>query len=110
MKKEKDPSGLEGWRKGETRLRITRMDKDGKRAVFHATKAELDERTKRLQAFLAIRSELRLSQSEIAAALRVATSTVQGWEIGRRLIPESTFTLAELLRDMPAVRKRLLAA
>ena len=39
----------------------------------------------------------------------MATKTLQGWEIGKP-IPDPIYILAELIRDFPGVRKRLLAA
>ncbi|MEO6096789.1 MAG: helix-turn-helix domain-containing protein, partial [Fibrobacteria bacterium] len=66
-------------------------------------------RYERLDHFKAIRAELGLSQAGMAKVLRVATKTLQGWEIGKP-IPEPVFMLMELIHEMPAVRKRLLAA
>ena len=57
----------------------------------------------------AIRAGLKLTQARMAAALHIATKTLEGYEIGKP-IPEPIFILAELIRDFPGVRKRLLAA
>ena len=59
--------------------------------------------------FKAVRAELGLSQSGMAKVLRVATKTLQGWEIGKP-IPDPVFILVELIHEIPAVRKKLLAA
>jgi hypothetical protein len=45
----------------------------------------------------------------MAAALHIATKTLQGYEIGKP-IPEHIVILAELIRDFPEVQKRLLTA
>ena len=54
-----------------------------------------------------IRAGLRLSQSEFAKMLGASVKTLQGWEQGRTL-PKSIAILAQLIRDEPVVRKRLL--
>jgi DNA-binding transcriptional regulator YiaG len=57
--------------------------------------------------FIRIRKELRVSQKELAGALAVSIHTVRGWEHGKA-IPVHIYILMELMRDMPAVRRRLL--
>lgn len=57
--------------------------------------------------FTETRKEIRLSQSGFARLLGVPVRTLQGWELGRP-IPKSIMILAELLREVPVVRKRLL--
>ncbi len=61
----------------------------------------------RMECFKQIRAGLGLSQRQMAGALQVATKTLQGWEIGKP-IPTPAFLLAELIRDFPAIRARLL--
>jgi DNA-binding transcriptional regulator YiaG len=78
--------------------------------VVHTTGPQLDERQQRTEAFKKIRVELKLSQPAMAKALHIGTATVRNWEYSRRTIPEPMLILAELLRDIPAVRKRLMAA
>ncbi len=45
----------------------------------------------------------------MAKVPRVATKTLQGWEIGKP-IPDPVYLLVELIHEVPAVRKRLLVA
>jgi DNA-binding transcriptional regulator YiaG len=101
---------LKDWKAGKTKLKVSILDEDGKgRYSWEESGPESRIRLERLAQFKAIRSELGLSQSAFAKALRVATKTLQGWEIGKP-IPEPVFVLVELIHDIPAVRKRLLAA
>lgn len=100
--------------------RIQKDIKDGKyrevalskkeRNDFQGAAAHTLRRLKRIDSFRKIRESLGLSQSDMAAALQVSKRTVESWEGQRREIPEPMMVLAELLRDLPAVRKRLLAA
>lgn len=98
------------WKAGKKKLKATLLDEAGGRTVIHASEPELNERVQRSEAFKKIRSDLKLSQPEMAKAMHVTTGAVRSWEYGRRLIPEAMLILAELLRDMPAVRRRLMAA
>lgn len=101
---------LEDWKSGKKKLKTTLIDGAGGRTVLYASRPELDERRRRTEAFKKIRLGLDLSQPEMAKAMHVGTATVRNWEYGRRMIPEAMLILAELLRDMPAVRRRLMAA
>jgi DNA-binding transcriptional regulator YiaG len=101
---------LREWKSGKRKLRTTLLDDGGGRTVFRASAPELDERERRAIAFKKIRIDLALSQPEMAKAMHVGTGTVRNWEYERRMVPEAMLILAELLRDLPAVRKRLLAA
>jgi DNA-binding transcriptional regulator YiaG len=98
------------WKAGKKKLKTTLLDEAGGRTVIHASEPELDELARRSEAIKKIRSDLKMSQPEMAKALHVTTGAVRNWEYGRRLIPEAMLILAEMLRDMPAVRRRLLAA
>jgi DNA-binding transcriptional regulator YiaG len=101
---------LKDWKAGKIKFKVSILDDDGKgRFSWEESGPESKARYERLAQFKAIRAELGLSQSAFAKALRVATKTLQGWEIGKP-IPEPVFVLVELIHDMPAVRKRLLAA
>jgi len=80
-----------------------------KREYQEAAARALHEAPRR-QAFYDIRKALGMTQESMATALQVSKRTVQSWEIGARNIPEPMLVLAELLRDVPAVRRRLLAA
>lgn len=98
---------FEGWARGDTRLRTTIATKDGRRSTAYLTRVELEAKLQRAQAFKAIRAELELSQPKFARLLHAGPAAVQQWESGRRSIPAPVFALAELAREMPAVRKRL---
>lgn len=63
----------------------------------------------RREYFKTLRADLGLTQTRMAEALRVSVNTLKGWEAGKPM-PEVAFVLAELLHDIPAVRKRLLVA
>jgi DNA-binding transcriptional regulator YiaG len=54
--------------------------------------------------------ELGLSQSQLAQAIHVSPRTLQGWEIGRSLVPEPVLLLLQLMKDVPAIRRRLIHA
>ncbi len=97
------------YKAGKMSFRTTLIAKDGTRTVWKETGPEEKTRRERLIRFKSMRADLGLSQLEMAAALHVSIKTVQGWEIGNP-IPEPLFILTELFHDLPAVRKRLLAA
>lgn len=99
---------IKEWKAGKKKLKSTILDEAGGRTVFLATGPELDERARRAKAIKNIRVGLKLSQPKMAKALRVGIAALRNWEYGRRKVPESMLLLAELLRDLPAVRRRLL--
>jgi DNA-binding transcriptional regulator YiaG len=101
---------LKDFKARKKKLKTTLIDKGGTITIVHANSPELAERANRTNLFIKIRSDLDLSQPAMAAALHVSPATVRNWEYGRRLIPEAMLILAELLRDVPAVRRRLMAA
>lgn len=100
--------------------RIQKDLKDGRYKEIPLSKKERQEfqeaavatlrQLKRIESFKKIRESLGLSQGDMATALQVSKRTVESWEGHRREIPEPMMILAELLRDLPAVRRRLLAA
>jgi len=98
------------WKAGKKKLKTTLLDEAGGRTVILASEPELNERARRSEVVKKIRANLKMSQPQMAKAMHVTTGAVRDWEYGRRLIPEAMLILAELLRDMPAVRRRLLAA
>jgi DNA-binding XRE family transcriptional regulator len=101
---------IRAWKEGSLRLRVSMLNDDRKsRTVWEESGPEQKLRYERQARFKTIRAELGLSQAGMAKALRVATKTLQGWEIGKP-IPNLAFMVVEMLHDMPAVRKRLLAA
>jgi DNA-binding transcriptional regulator YiaG len=93
---------------GKTAARTTIMTTTGDRIVFYETLPESKVRVARHKKFKAMRAKLALTQPQMAAALRVSVNTLKGWEAGKP-IPDVAFTLAEVLHDFPAVRKKLLA-
>lgn len=102
---------LNSWRNfknGKEKLRVTRIDpKTKKRTVSLKGIEEIKEERK--EELKKIRKEfLKLSQKDMATAIHVSTRTLQGWEIGRSLIPEPVILLVRLMKDIPEVKKRLL--
>jgi DNA-binding transcriptional regulator YiaG len=97
------------YKAGKVKFRTTTIAKDGTPTTFSESGPEEKIRRERLMLFKAMRRDLGLSQSEMAAALHVSIKSVQGWEIGNP-IPEPILILVQLLHDLPEVRKRLLAA
>lgn len=108
--RDKTLKDIDEWTAGKKKFRMTLVDEDRSRSVFHASKPELASRQEKMQLFKSIRLRIGLTRDEIAAALHVSPRTVEGWEVGRRIIPEPVFILVQLLHDVPAVKKRLLAA
>lgn len=106
---EQNLKDVKAYKSGKMKFRTTVVAKDGTRSTWKESGPEEKVRRKRIILFKGMRADLGLSQSEMAAALHVSTKTVQGWEIGNP-IPEPLFILTELIHDLPAVRKRLLAA
>jgi DNA-binding XRE family transcriptional regulator len=100
---------VKDWKAGKIRWKTTLLEKDGTRTVFEESLPESRKREANSVLLKSIRAELDLTQAEMAKALHVSPRSIQGWEIGRP-IPEPVLVLAELLHDVPAVRKRLLAA
>jgi len=106
-------SGLEkevkDWKEGKTKWRTTLVEKDGSRIVFEESLPESKVRLAKANRLKIIRADLGITQTELANALQVSPRSIQGWEIGRPM-PDMVLLLAELLHDLPAVRKRLLVA
>ncbi len=98
------------WAAGKKQLRTTLIDEAGERTLFRASGPELKVRQAKVEGFKKIRADLGLSQPAMANALHVGVGTLRNWEYGRREIPEVAWVLAQLLHELPAVRKRLLAA
>lgn len=96
------------WASGKARLRTSMLNDDGTRTVWKESGHEARVRQARRARFKAMRANLGLTQAQMAVALHVALKTLQGWEAGKP-IPEVAYVMAELLHDVPAVRKRLLA-
>lgn len=80
---------------------------DGTRTTMWERLPEAKRRHARREHFKGLRADLGLTQTQMAEAMRVSVNTLKGWE-GGKPIPEVAFVLAELLHDIPAVRKRLL--
>ena len=81
-----------------------------KRAEFRKAAKNTLDRLEGVDVIRKIRADLHLSQPALARALRVSPKTVKSWEGGQRNVSETALCLARLLHEVPAVRKRLLAA
>ena len=101
---------LEDFQAGKIKFRTWRLDpKTRRRTMSYKGIAEL--RQEKAGALKAMRmKELKMSQTELARVIRVSPRTLQGWEIGRSMIPEPVLILVRLLRDLPNVRKKLAQA
>lgn len=100
---------LKEYAAGKVAHRTWILTATGERILLHETLPEFRARERRYAEFKAIRAKLGLTQPKMAAALKVSVNTLKGWEAGKP-IPDVAFTLAEVLRDFPAVRKKLVAA
>jgi len=98
---------VKDWKSGKLRLKTSILNDDGTRAQWEESRPEAREREERLGQFKSIRADLGFTQVQMAAALHVALKTLQGWEIGKP-IPDMALAMADLLHEIPAVRKRLL--
>jgi DNA-binding transcriptional regulator YiaG len=98
------------FKAGRVKFRTWRIDpKTLKRTM--AFKGIEDFRQEKAIRLKNLRSkELGLSQSQLAQAIHVSQRTLQGWEIGRSLVPEPVILLLQLMKDIPAIRKRLVHA
>jgi DNA-binding transcriptional regulator YiaG len=89
------------------KYRVTQLSRNGSRNSTLMTEKQLfDFRIKRLKALR--KQELGLTQKALATAVGANLRTLQDWEMGRSTMPKSVEILLELMRDIPAVRKRLL--
>jgi DNA-binding transcriptional regulator YiaG len=89
--------------------RVTRVTSTGARRVSLMCGRQLQSyRAQRLQALR--REELHLTQKALANAVGANIRTLQDWERGRSAMPKPVEILLGLMRDIPAVRRRLLAA
>lgn len=88
--------------------RVTRFSKDGKRRVSMMDESELHKfRAERLKAIR--KNELGLTQKDLAHAVGVNLRTLQDWELGRSPMPKPVEIIMNLMKDIPTVKKRLLA-
>jgi DNA-binding transcriptional regulator YiaG len=55
------------------------------------------------------KTDLGLTQKDLAHAIGVNLRTLQDWELGRNPLPKPVEILMELMKEMPSVKKRLLA-
>ena len=90
------------------KFRVTRISKSGTRQVAMLDADELKifraQRLKELR-----KNELGLTQKDLAHAVGVNLRTLQDWELGRNPLPKPVEILMELMKDLPSVKKRLLA-
>lgn len=98
------------FKAGRAKFRTWRIDaKTHKRTM--AFKGIEDFRHEKAIRLKDLRSkELGLSQSQLAQAIHVSPRTLQGWEIGRSLVPEPVLLLLQLMKDIPAIKRRLIHA
>lgn len=90
-------------------LRMTTGSSTGKQSIYYERLLVAAKRKGRFANIKSIRTGLGLTRVRMAAALRVSANTLKGWEAGKP-IPEVAMTLAEVLNDFPAVRKKLMVA
>ena len=64
-------------------------------------------RVKRLKVIR--KDELGMTQKELAEIVGVNLRTLQDWEIGRSPMPKPVEILMKLMREIPTVKKRLIA-
>lgn len=100
----------EEFKSGRIKFRTWRIDpKTHKRTMsFKGVEDFRHERALRLKELRS--KELKLSQSQLAQAIHVSPRTLQGWEIGRSLVPEPVFLLLRLMKDLPEIKRRLVHA
>jgi DNA-binding transcriptional regulator YiaG len=55
------------------------------------------------------KAELGLTQKDLANAVGVNLRTLQDWELGRNPLPKPVEILIGLMKEMPDVKRRLLA-
>ena len=98
------------FKAGRVKFRTWRIDpKTHKRTM--SFKGIQDIRHEKASKLKDLRSkELGLSQSQLAQAIHVSPRTLQGWEIGRSLVPEPVLLLLQLMKDIPAIKRRLVHA
>ena len=90
------------------KYRVTQISSNGKRQISMMSSAQLATfRAKRLQTIR--KEELGLTQKAFAEAVGANLRTLQDWETGRSPMPRPVEKLLELMREMPSVRKKLLA-
>jgi len=88
--------------------RVTRVAKTGTRHVSLMNENELKKfRAVRLKEMR--KTELGLTQKDLANAVGVNLRTLQDWELGRNPLPKPVEILMELMMEMPSVKNRLLA-
>jgi DNA-binding transcriptional regulator YiaG len=91
------------------KYRVTRIIAKSKRRISWMNYRQLEKfRAKRLQAIR--KEELGLTQKALAEAVGANLRTLQDWEMGRSPMPKPVEKLLNLMREMPSVRKKLLAA
>jgi len=98
------------FKAGRVKFRTWRIDPKTQRRTMSFIGIEDIRREKALKLKDLRSKELGLSQSQLAQAIRVSPRTLQGWEVGRSLVPEPVLLLLQLMKDIPAIRRRLLTA
>jgi DNA-binding transcriptional regulator YiaG len=89
------------------RYRVTRIAKGGNRVISMMDAKELQQfRAHRLKELR--KTELGLTQKDLANAVGVNLRTLQDWELGRSSMPKPVEILMNLMDKMPTVKNHLL--
>jgi len=90
------------------KYRVTRLTNKGSRQISLMNSAELKHF--RAQQLKEIRkNDLGLTQKDLAHAVGVNLRTLQDWELGRNPMPKPVEILMDLMKEIPSIKKRLLA-
>ena len=116
--KQKKDGILEEWnafKAGKIKLKVTTLDPATLASEVHyetyeELKVRHESKDRAAAKFKSLRKELGLSQAKLAQALRVPKRTLEAWEAARFPINPTAEVLAQIMRDVPAVRHRLIAA
>ena len=93
--------------KATAKYRITRINKAGRRKISLMNERQLQKfRAKRLKTIR--KDELGMTQKDFAEVVGVNLRTLQDWEVGRSPMPKPVEILMTLMREIPAVKKRLI--
>lgn len=87
--------------------RVTRVTNNSNRSITMINSEELQKfRAHRLKELR--KTELGLTQKDLANAVGVNLRTLQDWEMGRSPTPRPVEILMNLMKKIPAVKKELL--
>lgn len=90
------------------KYRVTKISSAGTRVSKMLSDTQLQlYRAQRMKEMR--KKELGLTQKDLAEAVGVNLRTLQDWELGRSPMPKPVEKLMILMKEMPAVKKHLLA-